>query len=151
MCNMNNFEFCNYCFHHILFNKKNSNDFLEKFLYKKINKKMIIMAFRLDPKLKDFVKFEYYNKISDNFKGIVLPETNISFFNMFEIYFFQENLTKDSFEKCVFCNKSYCPLHLKIAPFKSIKCDDCSKEIVICNECYHTKSKNILCAILHIL
>ena len=149
---INSFELCNFCTNHILFNKKNSNDFLTKFLYNGFNKKILTLAFRLNPKLIEFVRFDYYKKLFDVFSDIKLPTTcdKNGYIHMFEIYFNQENLKYDDFENCSFCNKYYCPLHLKIAPFKTFKCD-CDKEIRVCNDCYHERSEKILCALLHLL
>ena len=149
---INSFEVCNYCLNHILFNVKNSYDFLNKFLYKGFNKKILVLAFRLNPKLIEFVNFDYYRKLNQIFIDINLPiKSDINgYMHIFEIYFNQDNLKLDDFENCAFCNKYYCPLHLKIAPFKSFKCD-CEKEIRICNDCYHVHSKKIICAILHLL
>lgn len=150
MENINCFEFCNFCKNHILFNEEESDDFLNKFLYKGFNKKILTLAFRLNPTLIDHVKFDYYKKLNNIFLDIKLPIIyNIGYINIFEIYFYQENLKYNDFEKCCLCNKYYCPLHLYISQFKLFRCN-CKKEIYICNDCYHAYSKNIICTILHI-
>lgn len=149
---MNSFELCNFCMNHFLFNKKNSNDFLTKFLYKGFNKKILTLAFRLNPKLIEFVRFDSYKKLNEIFFDIKLPVTRdkIGYEHIFEIYFNQENLKYEDFEKCSFCNKYYCPLHSKIASFKSFKCE-CEKEIYVCNDCYHERSEKILCTLFHLV
>lgn len=144
-----NFDICYYCHNNILFNTHNANDFLDKYLYKYFNKKMILMGLRLYPRLKEYIDIAYYGVLHEKLHNICVPDKNMNIEYIYRTYFYQENLTKNSFEMCIYCNQYYCPLHVKIAPFKSFKCEDCDKHIAVCNECFHTKSKDIMCAFLH--
>jgi hypothetical protein len=148
---INNFEFCYGCQKHLFFHVNNTDDFLNKFLYKNCNKKILIMAFRLYPKILEYINFNYYEKTLEIVSKIKMPITNNFFDNshIFEIYFNQNNLNYDSYLHCSHCNKYYCPLHVKIAPFKLFDCK-CGKKVEICNFCYYVyTNKNIICETLH--
>ena len=59
---INNFEYCYACKNQIIFNESDIQKFLERYLYKKVNKKMIFMIYRLFPKIIHYINFDYFKK-----------------------------------------------------------------------------------------
>ncbi len=145
----NNFEYCYACKNQLLFHQNDIKNFLEKYLYKKPNKQLIHIVYRLYPKIIEYINFDYFNK----YKKIVLDvhypilENNNAFY-IYESLFYQNNLNSNSYIDCIICKNLYCPLHTKLTSFFTRKCK-CEKNIQVCTFCYNILNIDIVCDLLH--
>ena len=146
---INNFEYCYACKNQIIFNESDIQKFLERYLYKKVNKKMIFMIYRLFPKIIHYINFDYFKKYKSYIFELNHPLHNIdSYPFIFQIYFHQDNLTEKSFIQCRICRENFCPLHLKLISLKTDLCK-CNKHLQVCSYCCELFTIDYLCSIVH--
>lgn len=148
---VDNFEFCYGCNNQILFHKSDITNFLDKYLYKKVNKKMIYMIFRLFPKIIEYINFDYYDKYRKIVMELHFPLKNIkdnSYCFIYQNHFYQDNLTENSYLECLLCKNFFCPIHLKLISLKTDLCK-CKKHLQVCSFCCELFTIDDLCSIFH--
>ena len=145
-----NFQFCHFCKYCVIFDSNEFKRFLENNLYKKINKKNMLMICRLLPNIYEHINYEYLKHYINIISKIEIsqPHSQESWMFLFRIYFVQENLTYNDYIKCLCCNKHFCPKHQEIAPFSHKKCD-CGKSIDLCNSCSYKFPVDFVCEKIH--
>jgi len=148
---VDNFEFCYACKNKILFHESDIKKFLDKYLYKKVNKKMLYMIFRLFPKIIEYIHFDYFDKyrkiVFDLHFPIKNKEVN-SFSFIYQSHFYQDNLTENSYLECLLCKNMFCPIHAKLISLKTDLCK-CNKHLQVCSFCCELFTVEDLCSVLH--
>ncbi len=144
----NNFEYCYACKNQLLFHENDIEKILEKYLYKKPNKQLIYIIYRLYPKIIEHIKFDYYTKYKRIIMDLHYPLIQNNNFYTYESLFYQDNLNSISYIDCIICKNLFCPLHTKLTLFFTRKCK-CEKNIQVCSFCYNILNTEILCDILH--
>ncbi len=148
---VDNFEFCYACKNQLLFHESDIRKFLEKYLYKKVNKKMLYMVFRIFPKINEYINFDYYDKFRKIIFDLHFPIKNKevnSYSFIYQSYFYQDNLNEDSFLECLLCKNKFCPIHLKLISLKTDLCK-CNKHLQVCSFCFELFTVDDLCSVLH--
>jgi hypothetical protein len=148
---INNFESCYACKNQLLFHESDIRKFLEKYLYKKVNRKMLNMVFRLFPKINEYINFDYYDKFRKIVFDLHFPIKNKevnSYSFIYQSHFYQDNLNEDSFVECLLCKNKFCPIHLKLICLKTDLCK-CNKHLQVCSFCCELFTVDDLCSVLH--
>jgi hypothetical protein len=112
----------------------------------KRNKKYMIILFRLAPFL-----FHGKDLSTSILKDIEVPfgMTDNSFEYVFNNYFHQPHLTYADYEVCDACGIYLCPIHLKLNPMNFEKCSFCNKSWCVCIHCVHANVEKDLCERVH--
>ena len=143
----NNFYNCYACNKKMIISKNELNDFFYNNLEKRVNRKNLILMYRLFDDCKFYIKFELLTKFNKIIKNINSSNTfyGSSEWNlMYEMYFNQQGLELYDYVNCDTCHYKFCPKHCEIARFKYIKCKFCNKQLNICNWC-KTDYKDDIC------
>ena len=133
-----NFYNCYACNKKLLISKYELNEFFENNLEKRVNRKNLILMYRLFDECKFYIKFNLLSKFDNILKDINSSNTfhNSTEWNlMYEMYFNQQGLNLGDYIKCNICLYNFCPKHCEIAKFKYFKCKHCKKNYNICNWC----------------
>jgi hypothetical protein len=133
-----NFYHCYACNKKMIISKNELDEFFQNNLEKRINRKNLILMYRLFDECKFYIKFQFITKFDNIIKNIKTCCTynGSSEWNMiYEMYFNQQGLDLFDYTYCNICNYKFCPKHCDIAKFKYFKCKNCSKNLNVCNWC----------------
>ena len=146
-----NFNHCYACNKYMIISKNELPEFFKDNLEKKVNKKNLILMYRLFDECKFYIDFKSLIKF-DKIISDIVPANNIvnsSEWRMtYETYFNQQGLNFIDYVKCSNCHYNFCPRHCQIAKFKHFKCISCNKFFDICNWCKSNYTDN-LCFFCH--
>lgn len=141
-----NFYNCYACNKHLVLNYKELPEFFKNNLETRVNKKNLILIYRLIQNSTYYVKYNFIDKfkqIIQDIKPLYLltnsPEYNI----IYDIYFNQQNIDYTEYIKCSYCTYLFCPKHQQIAKFKHFKCIGCKKNLDMCNWCKYLFEDNL--------
>lgn len=149
---MNNFDTCYSCINRKLFHPNYLQTFLKNKLYcKNPDKKIVKMVHRIVPHFCKYIDYEYFDKYLKIIKDLpcTIENSSENIF-IFENYFYQEENSHDLYFKCNHCLQEYCPLHLRVSPLETYKCEcGCGKKLELCNWCLHTFTLKNIFLIFH--
>ena len=141
-----NFNHCYACNKYMLISRTELPEFFVNNLEKRINKKNIIIMYRLFDECNFYIKFNFLTKFQKIIKNITPANTFINSSEwklIYETYFNQQGLNNLDYIKCNNCNYNFCPMHCDIARFKHFKCLLCRKNFDVCNWCKSNYAENI--------
>ena len=141
-----NFNNCYACNKYMLISRTELPEFFVNNLEKRINKKNIIIMYRLFDECNFYIKFNFLTKFQKIIKNITPANTFINSSEwklIYETYFNQQGLNNLDYIKCNNCNYNFCPMHCDIARFKHFKCLLCRKNFDVCNWCKSNYAENI--------
>ncbi len=135
---MDNFEICYACKYSLLFHPNYIDLFIDKHLYRKPNKKILLMAYRLITNISQYILPEYWSIFFNIIKDVKQSLKEIPEYQfIFQSHFHQEDLDYNSFRVCDSCRCAFCPMHQKIAPLMLFEYKPKSL-CYVCNWCIYT-------------
>ena len=165
--NYENSSFCYGCCNRLTIPENNINEFVINHLDFGCNKKYLLLIFIVEPTIfcgkniflnKHICK--YIKNRLDIYDVTITSEIFIDYLtkiqssmvtneNIYDILFYQKNLTFVDYVKCDICKKFLCPMHIYLSAGYYSKCNKCPKYWSICGWCKPVFYENIACKIYH--